>query len=85
MAEKTSIKIESALQEIKNDSSKSGSIPDSQHIIRLDELNESGNYEVSKRRKTSIQEDVMFEDNITINYPISQETIPYSSIHSLPQ
>lgn len=83
MAEKTSSKIESALQEIKNDSEKVSMAVSNQNEINLDELNDSTSYDVSKRRKTSLNEDVIFEDNMAINYSIPPESIPYTSIQPI--
>ena len=47
------------------------------------EMNEAPSYEEMKRRKTSLPESVLFGDNITINYPIPPESIPYTAIPSI--
>lgn len=83
MAEKTSTKIDSVLQGIKQDGTK----PTSIHVshpsdMDLDVLTDPAGYEMQKRRKTSIQDDI-FGDNLGMNYSIAPETMPYSGISSI--
>ena len=83
MAEKTSTKIDSVLQGIKHDGVKPTPIHvPQQSEMELDVLGDSTGYEMQKRRKTSIQ-DEFFGDNLTINYAITPEGIPYAGIPSI--
>lgn len=92
MGEKNASKIDSTLQEFKQDSTKlpdlsishiqSQSQQSSHSAMNLGELNTDDHYDNSKRRKTLIQEDILFGNEINMNYPISTETISYPPISS---
>ena len=94
MGEKNSTKIDTTLQEFKQDPTKlpdlsmssmqSQSQQPSHPAMNLGELNNDDNYDNSKRRKTLIQEDILFGNEINMNYPISTETISYPAISSTP-
>ena len=83
MAQKMSTKIDSALQDIKNNGIKPNiHVPNQQSELELDVLTDPTGYDMAKRRKTSIQDD-LFGDNMAINYPIPPVTIPYTSLPSM--